>query len=269
MLRVEQLCLQAGTFRVRDVRLHAQSGQYFVLMGPTGSGKTLLLKCLCGLIRPTAGRIVLDGQDVTDRAPGRRHIGYVPQDSALFPHLTVAENVTFSFWARGAWPVAFRALLGILRCLPWARSRVPRIRAGWVARWLRRLEPVIGCMDMRHLLHRYPAGLSGGERQKVAVARALAARPKLLLLDEPVSNLDEPTRREICATLRQTQRTLGIATLHVCHNLEEARSVADRVGVMAEGRLIQTGALEELLAHPASPAVARLLNVPWREPRAG
>ena len=235
MLRVQQLSLQAGAFRVRDVSLRAGEGEYLVLMGPTGSGKTLLLKCLCGLIRPTAGRVVLDGRDVTDLEPRRRHIGYVPQDCALFPHMSVAKNVTFSLRARGI------------------RSRAAREQ-------VRALTDTLG---IKHLLDRHPAGLSGGERQKVAVARALAAQPKLLLLDEPVSSLDEPTRREICQMLRRTQRTLGITTLHVCHNLEETRSVADRVGVMAGGRLAQTGPLADLLAHPADAAVARLLGVPW------
>lgn len=241
MLRVERLCLQAGAFRIRDVSLRVESGTYFVLMGPTGSGKTLLLKCLCGLIRPAAGRILVDGRDVTGLEPRRRHIGYVPQDCALFPHMSVAKNITFSLRARGM-----------------------RHRAA-----LRQVRELIDTLEIARLLDRRTGGLSGGERQKVAVARALAATPKLLLLDEPVSSLDEPTRRETCTTLRRTQRALGISTLHVCHNLEEARSVSDRIGVMAGGRLVQTGPLAELLARPATAAVERLLNVRGTEPSSG
>lgn len=268
MLRVEGIHLRAGQFHVRDVHLHVRRGEYFVLMGATGSGKSLLLKSICGLIRPRGGRILLDGADVTGAEPRGRHIGYVPQDCGLFPHLTVAENITFTFWARGIWPVVVRWTLALLAAA-WPLSYVSNwLRREQMRRWLARLAPLIDSLGIAYLLDRHPTALSGGERQKVAVARALAAEPGLLLLDEPVSSLDEPTRRETCRQLRQTQQALGIATLHVCHNLEEARSVSDRLGVMSAGRLIQTGPLEELIAHPADPAVARLMNVQWGPPDA-
>ncbi|MHC4717003.1 MAG: ABC transporter ATP-binding protein [Planctomycetota bacterium] len=219
MLRIEKVCLRAGEFRLRDVT------------GPTGSGKTLLLKAVCGLIRVGSGRIVIDDGDVTDLAPRSRRVGYVPQDSGLFPHLSVARNVTFGLEVGGM-------------------SRGEAVT---------RILPLAETLGIADLLDRSTINLSGGERQKVALARALARGPKLLLLDEPVSALDEPTRREICRVLRRVQRQFGVSTLHVCHNRREARDLADRVGVMSAGRLVQTGRLDDLAADPANPDVRRLL----------
>jgi ABC-type sugar transport system ATPase subunit len=233
MIDVRGLSLRAGTFRLREVSLHAAPGEYFVLMGQTGSGKSLLIKCICGLIRPVAGMVRIGGRDVTRLEPRLRRVGYMPQDCGLFPHLTVLKNITFSLEARGL-------------------ARRHAVRA---------VGPLVEMLGLGRLLARSPRSLSGGEQQKVALARALAGRPKALLLDEPVSALDEPTRRDVCAELRDVQRSLGIATVHVCHSLEEARSVADRVGVLHEGALHQTGPVEELSARPATDAVARLLNV--------
>ena len=234
MIRTENLRLSAGDFRLDRVCLEVRSGEYFVLMGPTGSGKSLLLKCLCGLVRPAAGSIHLDGADITNVQPRRRRIGYVPQDCALFPHLNVGRNITFA------------------------------LRAGGVssAKAVEQVSELVGTLGLEALMKRSPAGLSGGERQKVAVARALAARPQLLLLDEPVSALDDPTRREVCRELRRIQRRLEISTIHVCHAANEAGMVADRLGVLIEGRLVQVGTPAEVAEHPASPDVRRLLGIP-------
>ena len=233
MIDVRGISLTIGTFSMRGVSLRLSGGEYFVLMGQTGSGKSLLIKSICGLVRPAAGSVRIDGRDVTRHEPRLRAVGYMPQDCGLFPHLNVMRNVTFSLRARGT----------------------GRAAAAAAAR------PLIDMLGIDYLLRRRPEGLSGGERQKVALARALAGRPKVLLLDEPVSALDEPTRREVCAELREVQGHLGIATIHVCHSLEEARSVADRVGVMHGGTIHQTGTVDELSSHPASEAVARLMNV--------
>ena len=233
MIDIRSLCLTAGTFHLRDVSLHVAAGEYFVLMGATGSGKSLLIKSICGLLRPSAGAIRIAGRDVTHLEPRDRRVGYVPQDSGLFPHLSVQRNVTFSLRARGC------------------RSDAALRAAG----------PIIDMLGIYHLLPRSCRGLSGGECQKVALARALAGEPQVLLLDEPVSALDEPTRREVCQDIRQVQQHLGIPTIHVCHSLTEARSVADRVGVIHDGVIQQVGTIEELTATPASEAVARLMNV--------
>lgn len=233
MIRVRGLAFRAGDFAVQGVDLDVAAGEYFVLLGPNGSGKTLLVTCLAGLIRAAAGRIWIDDRDVTHLEPRLRRIGYVPQDYGLFPHLDVARNVTFALRARG----------------------LPRREA------LRQAAPLVEMLDLGRLMRHWPHTLSGGERQKVALARALAARPAVLLLDEPTSALDGPTRAEVLRLLRRIQRDVAVTTIHVCHNLQEAKAVADRAGVMIAGRLVQTGRLEDLIREPANPAVARLLEV--------
>ena len=232
MIDLRGIHLTVGAFRLRDVSLHVGPGEYFVLMGKTGSGKSLLIKCICGLMHPSAGSMWIDGQDITDLDPRLRLVGYMPQDCGLFPHLDVLRNVTFTLRARGLRPAAAAREVG----------------------------PLVDMLGIEHLLGRRCPGLSGGERQKVALARALAGRPKLLLLDEPVSALDEPTRREVCISLHCVQHELGIATIHVCHSLAEARTVADRVGVIHDGAVHQAGPIDHLAAHPATDAVRRLMG---------
>ncbi len=232
MMRIRRLALKAGTFRLRDVSLDVADGEYFVLLGPNGSGKTLLVSCLAGLERAEGGTIEVDGRDVTRLAPRRRGIGYVPQDYGLFPHLSVARNLAFGLRARGV-PPGERAA---------------------------RLSPLVATLGLGPMLARRPRNLSGGERQKVALARALAIEPKVLVLDEPVSALDGPTRAEVLERLRRVQRDVGVTTIHVCHHLDEAMSVADRAGVLIDGALVQTGPLKDILSAPATPAVARLLH---------
>ncbi|MBI5726010.1 MAG: ATP-binding cassette domain-containing protein [Planctomycetes bacterium] len=232
MIRVEQLGLTAGSFALSDVSFHVASGEYFVLMGPNGSGKTLLMSCLCGIVRCRAGKIIVDGRDVTRLEPRRRNVGYVPQDYGLFPHLNVERNLTFSLIARGLTD----------------------------AKYYDHLNSLVAMLRLGGLLKRMPGVLSGGERQKVAFARALAPMPKILMLDEPVNALDRPTCREVLSDLRRVQRELGVTTIHICHDLTEAAAVADRAGVMIAGRLVQTGTLAELAASPADAAVARLLD---------
>ena len=234
MLRLEHISLQAGAFALRDICLSVAPREYFVLMGQTGSGKTLLIESVAGLLKTAGGHIFIDGKEVTDLAPRHRHIGYVPQNSGLFPHLTVLGNITFP------------------------------LQVGGMSRREAAADPhvteIVESLGVGDLLGRTPIRLSGGERQKVALARALVKRPKVLVLDEPVSALDGPTRDEICAVLQRIQKEFAVTTLHVCHNLSEARALADRVGVMHQGQLIQAGPLDELIARPQSEAVTRLVN---------
>jgi len=234
MLKMQNLGFSVGGFQLHDVCLHVEPHEYFVLMGATGSGKSLLIKSICGLMRARTGRITIGGCDVTNLPPRLRGVGYVPQDSCLMPHLNVLRNVTFALEVAGL-----------------SKKRA----AG-------KIGPIVESLGIADLLNRSTVNLSGGERQKVALARALASKPKLLLLDEPVSALDEPTRREICVVLRRVQREFGVATIHVCHSRQEAAAVHDRVGVMSQGRLVQTGTLDELTDNPADAAVRRLLCPP-------
>ena len=233
MLRMENVSLRAGDFQVKDVCRHVSPGEYFVIMGPTGSGKSLLAKCICGLARPARGRIHISGRDVTDMEPRLRHIGYLPQECALFPHMDTARNITFA----------------------------RRVRHKPHAAALKDVRAVTEMLGLGALLHRRTYTLSGGERQKVALARALAGEPELLVLDEPLSALDEPTRREISAELLRVQRELRLTAVHICHNTEEAETIADRIGIMYQGKLLQTGTMDELRAGPVDAAVADLLNV--------
>jgi molybdate/tungstate transport system ATP-binding protein len=231
MIRLSDLVYTAGTFRL-DVSLEIGEGEYFVIMGPTGAGKTACIECLAGLRAPQSGRIELGGRDVMRAEPRSRSVGYVPQDYALFMHRTVRRNIAFGPEVRG-----------------WARDEI--------ARTVLDSARLVG---IESLLDRPIPGLSGGERQRVALARALAVRPALLILDEPVSALDEATRETVCAELRRVQRSLKLTTIHVSHNLEEAFSLADRAAVMRNGRIEQAGPMAELMRRPHSEFVARFMR---------
>ncbi len=198
-----------GGFALSDLQLEIPDNTYAVLMGQTGCGKTSLLEMLCGLRRPTAGRIFIDHADVTDWEPRLRRIGYLPQDLALFPGQSVGQQILFS-----------------LRL-----SRDPEATS-----YARELAEELGILP---LLDRDCAHLSGGERQRVALARALAAKPRVLLLDEPLSALDEATRRQAADLLRQIQQRHGISILHVTHSSAEARELGSLHYRLEAGKLIQ------------------------------
>ena len=232
MIHIEQLHFAVGTFALEDVSLHVRPGEYFALLGPSGAGKTLLVECLCGLCRIDRGRIRIDGRDVTHLEPRHRGIGYLPQDYALFPHRTVRQNIAFGLQHRGLRAAAIR----------------------------RRVDRLMDQLDVAHLADRYPKKLSGGEKQRAALARALAIEPNILLLDEPVSALDEQTRDSLCRRLKDLQQATGTTTIHVCHNFVEMLAVADRVGVIHQGRVLQVDAPRAVLERPNSTRVARFVQ---------
>ncbi len=231
MIQIADLEYTVGSFHLR-LSLEIGKGEYFVLLGPTGSGKTAVAECIAGLRRPQRGRILIGGRDVTYAEPRERRVGYVPQDYALFLHRTVWGNIAFG-------PQVLR----------WAPK--DREDAVWEAARRVRIES---------LLRRRIRGLSGGERQRVALARALAVRPDVLILDEPVNALDEMTRDTVCGELLAVQRALRLTTLHISHNLEEAFYVADRAAILREGRLEQIGPMGELLRRPRTEFVARFMR---------
>jgi ABC-type sugar transport system ATPase subunit len=209
MIAVENLSVRACSFALEGVSFALAGGDYGVLMGRTGSGKTTLLEALCGLKPVVAGSVRLLGRDVTRLRPADRGIGYVPQDLALFPTLTVRDHLAFAPVARG-----------------WDRERTEG-----------RVGELAGLLGLEHLLDRKPAGLSGGEAQRVALGRALAGHPRVLLLDEPLSALDEETRADMQALLQRVQRETGVTTLHVTHSWSEAKRLAGRLLLLADGKL--------------------------------
>ncbi|RLI11407.1 hypothetical protein DRO33_04125, partial [Candidatus Bathyarchaeota archaeon] len=232
MIRTENLSIDLGEFRLKNVTVEIKEGEYFVLIGPTGAGKTVFVECLAGLYKPDSGRIYLLDEDITDLPPEERGMGYVPQDYALFTHMNVYENIAYGLKER----------------------RVPRREVK------KRVEEIADLLGIGHLLHRRPSTLSGGEQQRVALARALAIRPRVLLLDEPLSALDEVTRDETIAELRRIHKETGTTVVHVCHDFDEMLALADRVGVINDGALLQVGTPLEVLWRPADEFVARFMG---------
>jgi len=229
MIEVRNLCVDLGEFVLSDITLSIEEGEYFIILGPTGAGKTVLLESIAGLYPIKSGEIWLRGKEVTGVEPEKRKVSIVYQDHVLFPHLSVRENITFGL-------------------------RMHRAGADEVADRLNWVSELLG---ISNLLHRRPDTLSGGEKQKVALGRAIVTRPELLLVDEPLSALDPETREGVQQELRRLHRALGITMLHVTHDFEEAIALGSRIAVIAGGRLMQVGAPEEIFRHPNSEFVAR------------
>ena len=212
MIEVKDLCITQGAFRMHELNLQLVTGAYGVLMGKSGCGKTTLMEAICGLRRIRSGRISLGGRDVTRLRPGERNIGYVPQDGALFPTMNVFDQIAFGLRVRGAGRLEIDSRVG----------------------------ETASSLGITHLLERMPVGLSGGETQRVAIGRALAVRPAILCLDEPLSALDEDTRQEMIDLLRQLRSESPITTLHITHQRSEAQSLADELFVLDNGELQQS-----------------------------
>ncbi|QDT57171.1 Maltose/maltodextrin import ATP-binding protein MalK [Caulifigura coniformis] len=213
MIELKNVSIAAGEFRVSDLSFQLQRGEHVVLMGRTGRGKTTILEAICGLRPVTSGQILLGNVDVTKWDPADRRIGYVPQDLALFPTLRVHEHFAFALTIQKKPREAIEA----------------------------RVNEIADLLGVRGLLPRFIQGLSGGESQRVALGRALAAEPPVLLLDEPLSALDDATRLEIRGLLKQVQQKTGVTILHVTHNRQDAEALADRVLVLEDGRVSEAG----------------------------
>jgi putative spermidine/putrescine transport system ATP-binding protein len=218
-----------GDFKaVDDISLDVADGEFVVLLGPSGCGKTTILRIVGGFIEPTAGHVRLGERDITALPPWRRNAGLVFQSYALFPHMTAAENVAFGLE---------------MRKLPKAEM-APKI------------AEALRLVRLEHLADRLPRQLSGGQQQRVALARALVFRPDVLLLDEPLSNLDAKLRQDVRVEIRELQRKLGLTTVMVTHDQEEALTMADRLVVMSEGRIRQIGSQRDLYERPSEKFVA-------------
>lgn len=212
MIRLEHVTIRSGSFSLCDLSAEIRAGTYAVLMGETGRGKTTILEAVCGLRTVVAGRVFLGDDDVTDWRPGDRGIGYVPQDLALFPTMTVREQFEFALRLR----------------------RTPRREID------RRISELAEVLGVEPLLQRRILGLSGGEAQRVALGRAISFRPRFLLLDEPLNALDESTRDRLCELLRDIQRAEGLTVLHITHNRTEAKLLADELFKLDESGLRQS-----------------------------
>jgi molybdate/tungstate transport system ATP-binding protein len=232
MLRVENVSKDWKEFRIRDANFEVKKGEYFVILGPSGAGKTLLLEIIAGIFIPDSGRVFVEGVDVTFLPPEKRNLAYIPQNYALFPHMKVYDNIAYGLKLR----------------------KVPKNEIE------KRVKEIAEILGISHLLHRKPKTLSGGEAQRVAIARALVLEPSLILLDEPFANLDVQTRARLIQEMKRWRKELSFTALHVTHSFEEAVSLGDRVGVMLNGRLIQTGEVREVFSKPKNEEVARFLG---------
>ncbi len=246
MIRLENLSKRFGDFpALHDINLHIRPGEFIALLGPSGSGKTTLLRIIAGLDFQDAGRVCFNGEDVSDLSVAERQVGFVFQQYALFRHMTVAENIAFGLSVKSRKERPSKAAI--------------RDRA----------EELLGLVQLPGLGKRYPAQLSGGQRQRVALARALAIQPQLLLLDEPFGALDAKVRKDLRRWLVDLHRQMGLTSIFVTHDQDEALEMADRVVVMDHGKIEQIGTPEEVYMSPASPFVASFVGETSHIPSAG
>jgi len=232
-LRIEGVSKHYGEVQaIRDVTLDVADGEFVVLLGPSGCGKTTTLRVVAGFAEPSAGSVVLGERDITRLPPWKRNAGLVFQNYALFPHLTVAQNVAFGLEMRKIAPAESASRIG----------------------------DVLRLVRLEHLAGRLPRQLSGGQQQRVALARALVFRPDVLLLDEPLSNLDAKLRQDVRVEIRELQRQLALTTLMVTHDQEEALTMADRLVVMQDGEVRQVGTQQDLYERPRDRFIASFVG---------
>ncbi|MDD1729020.1 MAG: ATP-binding cassette domain-containing protein [Methanospirillum sp.] len=230
MLFVDNVSLTLGDFHLNSLSLHLESPEYWVIIGPSGAGKTILLETIAGIHRPDKGRIYFEGNDITHYQPKDRHIAMMYQDLMLFPHMTVRENILFSMKIR--------------------KTDDDDIKE--------KVSDLVNILGISNLIDRNPDTLSGGEAQRVALTRALIQKPRLLLLDEPLSALDSMTRERLRQEIRKIHQHLKIPIIHITHHFEDVYALAEKVAIMQDGMIVQTGKPEDVFSHPCTPYVAQI-----------
>ncbi|MBS7623597.1 ABC transporter ATP-binding protein [Candidatus Bathyarchaeota archaeon] len=232
ILRLENVCKSYGETRALDmVNLETTAGEFMVVMGPSGCGKTTLLLVILGALQPDEGHVIIDGEAVDDLPMESRGMGYVPQDFGLFPHMNVRQNISFGLEVKNT-----------------PREVIDQT-----------VKRMLSLVQLSQHSERRPSELSGGEKQRVALARALATNPSLLLLDEPLSSIDEATKTHVRESLKKILKEAGATTICVLHNPEDAFALGDRIAVMNKGRIIQVGTPQELLEEPRDSIVKKLI----------
>lgn len=232
MLQLKGVSKRLGTFQLQDLTLRIEESEYCIILGPTGTGKTVILELIAGMYRPDKGEIYYKNKRIDCLNPEQRDIAFVYQDYALFPHLNVQENIMYGLRFRKLGPGQAR----------------------------QRFDEIVGNMKIDHLRSAYPGTLSGGEQQRTAIARALITCPQILLLDEPLSALDPSTKQLFEGELRRLHNLMGMTTVHVTHDFAEALALADRIAVMQTGQIVQTGPALEVFRQPKSIFVAGFLG---------
>jgi len=232
MIEIKDLSVRLGDFLMKNVTFDIRDGEYFVLLGPTGAGKTVLLESIAGLKSIESGQVKINGRDVTSLNLEERNIGFAYQDYVLFRHLSVRDNISFG--------------------LMWRKKGRREIEKA--------IDQVIELLGIKGLLGRRPLSLSGGETQKIALARAVALKPDLLLLDEPLSAVDPDTKEDYGRQIKEMHNRLRLTTIHISHDFEEAIALGDRIAVLMEGRILQIGTPDEIFRHPKSELVARFVR---------
>ncbi|RCW82538.1 molybdate/tungstate transport system ATP-binding protein [Halanaerobium sp. DL-01] len=233
MLKLENIKKEYDDFKMENINLEIESGEYFVILGPTGTGKTIILEIIAGLIKEDKGSIFFKDENITNYSPEERKIGMVYQDYMLFPHLNVKNNIIF----------------GLKISNKYSKNEIEN-----------KLQEMLDLFDIENLLYRDVNTLSGGEKQRVALARALITSPDVLLLDEPLSAVDPVTGEKLINELKKIHNKLGTTTIHVTHDFVEALALADRIAVMNNGKIEQKGEAEEIFQKPASKFVAEFVG---------
>lgn len=233
MVRVEHISKNLGEFFLRDVSIDVNDGEYLMILGPTGAGKTILLETIAGVYPPDKGKVYLNDRDITNLPPRKRNIGMVYQDYMLFPHLTVEQNIKYGLRSR----------------------KVTKKEAA------QKVDKLTDLLGVSHLSHRYPGTLSGGEQQRIAIARALVIEPEVLLLDEPLSALDSETRNKLRQELRRIHSFTHTTMIHVTHSFDEAFLLGSQMAIMNEGEIVQVGEPSEVFRKPNCKFAAEFLGV--------